>query len=256
MKKVPVVFAFLIVAFSGFVSAGPVEGLRQLTDGLRGVIVVLIQFISGTIFDINSFNEFLFAKILLFSMILLIVYTVIKKNSIFGGIGNKPIQWIISASVSILAIRYLSDDFIRAILLQYGALAVGLTVFLPWAIYFFFLHQSGIGPFGRRLGWIVFATAFFALWSFRHNDIGNASSIYWVAIGFVAVSMMFDKSIHKYFGMSGFRKIHGRINKRIEWDIEDRIAKLGTMLKDGIIKPDDYRIEISDLKKRLNELNK
>ncbi|MFH1522138.1 MAG: hypothetical protein ABIF18_04230, partial [archaeon] len=188
MKKNSSMFAFLIVVFSSLATAGPVEGLEQLAGGLKDVIVVLIQFISDTIFNINSFDELLFAKILLFSIVLLVVYTVIKENTIFGGTKNKPVQWIISSAIAILSIRYLSDDFIQAILLQYGTLAVGITVFLPLMIYFFFIHQSGIGPFGRRVGWIVFAASFFALWSLR-DDLGNANWIYWIAILFVVISI-------------------------------------------------------------------
>jgi len=188
------------------VRAGPVEGVQQLLSGLGDVLVILIQFISDTILDINSFDEFLFAKILLFSIILIVTYTVIKQNTLFGGKKNKPIQWIISSAVSILAIRYLPDEFIQAILLQYSALAVGITVFLPLMIYFFFLHQAGFGPAGRKLGWMVFAASFLALWSFRYSELGDANWIYWIGIAFILLALLFDKSIHEYFGMSSIRK--------------------------------------------------
>ena len=218
MKRNEGVLAFLTIVFSSLVTAGPVQGVEQLTEGLREVIVIIIRFMGDTILDINSFDEFLFAKLLLFTLVLIITYTVIKQNIIFGGNKNKPIQWIISSAVSILAIRYLPDNFIQAILLQYGALAVGITVFLPLMIYFFFIHQSGIGPFGRRAGWIVFAISFFALWSFRYDDLGNANWIYWIAIGFIIVSIIFDKSIHSYFGLSSIRKI--RTERKIERRVE------------------------------------
>ena len=218
MKRNSSILTLLTIFLSSLVTAGPVRGIEQLTEGLKEVIIILIQFISDTILNINSFDEFLFAKILLFSIILLVVYTVIKENGIFGGTRNKPIQWIISSAVSILAIRYLPDNFIEAILLQYGALAVGLTVFLPLMIYFFFIHQSGIGPFGRRIGWIVFAASFFALWNFRHEDLGSANWIYWIAILFILIAILFDKSIHSYLGLSSIRKARatGKVKRRIE----------------------------------------
>jgi len=193
MKKQGGIIIFLMIIFSAIVSAGPVEGLQQLTEGLREMIVVIIQFFGSTILDINSFNEFLFAKILLFTLILLVVYTVIKENKLLGGRRNKPIHWIISVSISILAVKYLPDGFIQAILIQYGALAIGITVFLPLIIYFFFIHQSKIGPFGRRIAWIVFATAFFALWSFRSADISGANWIYGIGTVFILISIIFDK---------------------------------------------------------------
>lgn len=197
------------------VRAGPIQGVYQLTDGLREVIRILIQFISETILQIDSFDEFLFAKLLLFTLILLVVYTVISKNTLFGGRKNGPIQWIISSAVAILSIRYLPNEFIQAILLQYGAFAVGITVFLPLIIYFTFIHQSGVGPFGRKIAWLVYIIGFFALWSIRWKDMGSANWIYWIAIGFIIIAMIFDKSIHEYMGWIPIRKIEKQNKARI-----------------------------------------
>lgn len=217
MKTKTSILSLLVIFFSSLVTAGPVQGVEQLTNGLKEVIIILIQFISDTILNINSFDELLFAKILLFSIILLVVYTVIKENTIFGGRKNKPIQWIISSAVSILAIRYLPDNFVEAILLQYSTLAIAITIFLPLMVYFFFIHQSDIGPFGRRAGWILYAIVFFTMWSFK-DDLGNANWIYWAGTLFIIISILFDKSIHRYFGFSSIRKAEktGKIQRRAE----------------------------------------
>ena len=255
MKKNSGIFAFLTIMFSSLVTAGPVEGLQQLLGGLGELIVILIQFISNTILDINSFDEFLFAKILLFTLILTIVYTVIKQNHILGGERNKPVVWIISVSIAILSIRYLSDEFIEAILLQYGALAIGITVFLPLAIYFFFLHQSGIGPFGRRAGWIVFATAFFALWSFRYEEVGSANVIYWIGIGFIIISMIFDKSIHRYFSFADFRKFKVRHRSKMKRNLMRDLKILDEDLANGIIQKTTYDRETREIQDKINDLS-
>jgi len=155
------IFVLLLISMFSLVLAGPVQGAQQLLSGFGQIIIIIIKFISDTILSVNTIDQFLFVKILLFLIILLVVFTVIKKNAMFGGKKNKAINWIISLSVATLATKYLPNEIVQAILLQYGALAVGITVFLPLAIYFFFIHQSGIGPFGRRAGWLVFATSFF-----------------------------------------------------------------------------------------------
>ncbi len=191
----PIVYFLSQISFA---SAGPVQGVYQLTDGLSEIIRILIRFISETIFQIDSFDEFLFAKILLFALILLVVYTVISKNTIFGGRKNNPIQWIISSAISILSIRYLPDNFIQAILLQYNTLGVALTVFLPLIIYFFFIHQSGLGPYGRKVGWLVYIISFFSLWLIREDDLGEANIIYWIAIALVILFIIADKTINKH----------------------------------------------------------
>jgi len=199
------------------VRAGPVQGVYQLTDGLYEIIYIITQFVRDVI-NINGFDEFLFAKILLFTIILLVVYTVVRQNSIFGGEKNKAVQWIISSAVSILAIAYIPNEFVQAILLQYSALGVALTIFLPLIIYFFFIHQSGVGKFGRRVGWAVYILAFFSLWSFKWKDLGEANWIYWIAIGFMTICLIFDTSIHKYLGFSKIRKARraNKLERRIE----------------------------------------
>ena len=201
-KSIP---ALLAVFLSSLVSAGPVEGVEQLLIGLGEIIILLIQFISDTIFNINSFDEFLFAKILLFTIILLIVYTVIKKNPILGD--NKAIHWIISISISVLSIRFIPDNFIQAILLQYSTLGVGLTIFLPFAIFFFFVHQSGFGPFGRKVGWAIYGSSFISMWAFVYKDIGDASYLYGIGIALIFISFIFDKYIHAQFGLSEWRNV-------------------------------------------------
>jgi hypothetical protein len=253
MKRVTLITS-LTIFLTSLVSAGPVQGLYQLTDGLREVIRILIQFIGNTIFEINAFDEYLFAKLLLFTLILLVVYTVISKNSIFGGVtGNKTIQWIISIAVSILAIRYLPDNFIQAILLQYGTLAVGITVFLPLIIYFFFVQQSGIGPFGRKVAWLVYLVGFFALWSIRRDDLGEANWIYWIAIAFVLISLLFDKRIHRYFGLSSARKIMRMTKEKQHRHWKRELLQLEEDYRNGVIEKQQYDIERPILEKRIRD---
>lgn len=201
--------AFLTIFLASLVSAGPVEGVSQLLTGLGQIIIILIRFISDIILDIDSIDEFLFAKILLFTITLLVVYTVVKKNPILGD--NKSIHWIVSISISILSIRFIPDDFIQAILLQYSTLGIGLTIFLPFAIFFFFVHQSGFGPFGRQVGWAVYASSFIAMWAFVYNDIGEASYLYGIGIALITISFLFDKYIHAQFGLSEWRNIRAGI---------------------------------------------
>lgn len=218
-KSVP---TLLTIFMTSIVSAGPVEGVEQLLRGFGQVILLIIQFLSDTILNINSFDEFLFAKILLFMIILLVVYTVIKKNTIFKGDKNKPIQWIISISIALLSIRYLSDEFLEVILLQYGTLAIGIGMFIPLMIFFFFIHQSELGPFGRKMGWIVYSTSFIALWAFRYDEIGEANMLYWIGLSIVLFLMLFDSSIHRYFGMSSIRKMwkDNKVRARVSAQVE------------------------------------
>jgi hypothetical protein len=256
MKKNLGVFAFLTILSAAFVSAGPTDGVRQLLGGLKDVVIIIIQFLTDIILDINSFDEFLFAKIILFTIILLVVYTVIKQNKVLGGTKNKTIQWIVASAISILAVRFLPDTFIQAILLQYGALAVGITVFLPLLIFFFFIHQSNVGPFGRRAGWVVFAASFFALWSFRYQDLGEANMVYWIAIGFIIISLLFDKKIHEYFGLSSIRAARRSGRSRRSAIAQEDLEKLEERNSKGWYREKEYEREkerlLKIIKKEIN----
>jgi len=251
MKKNLGVFAFLTILSAAFVSAGPTDGVRQLLNGLKEVVIIIIQFATDIILDINTFDEFLFAKLILFTIILLVVFTVIKQNKVLGGNKNKTIQWIVSISVSVLAVRFLPDEFVQAILLQYGALAVGITVFLPLLIFFFFLHQSNIGAVGRRAGWMIFAASFFAIWSFRYQDLGDANMIYWIAIGFIIISLIFDRSIHKYFGLSDFRKARTGHKSKMGRQVMRDLHRLDEDLANELIEQPEYDRVAASLKEKI-----
>ncbi len=220
-KSIP---ALLTILLSSLVNAGPIEGVQQLLGGLGEVIVLIISFISDTILDINSFDEFLFAKLLLFTIILLIVYTVISKNHILGD--NKSINWIVTSAISILSIRFIPDEFIKAILLQYSTLGAGITIFLPLALFLFFIHQSGFGPWGRKLGWIIYASSFVSMWAFVYKDIGDASYLYGIGLILISMSFFFDRYIHAQFGLSEYRKIKTKIKDDARVKAMDDLVKL------------------------------
>ncbi len=215
MKSKGGILTFLTIILSSLVSAGPVEGVEQVTRGAREIIIIIIEFISNIFFDLDSFDEFLFAKLLILLIIFFITYTVIKQNKLFSS--DKNINIIIASAISILSVRYLPSNFVQAILMQYNVFAVAATTFLPFFIFFFFLHKSQIGTFGRRAGWVLYGASFIAMWTFIHEDIGIANYIYWVGIAFVIISLLFDKTIHTYFGISSIKKIMNdtKIERRV-----------------------------------------
>ena len=188
---------YYLLGLIPLVRAGPVEGVERLTEGAREMITIIIQFLSDVLFDIESFDEFLFAKILLFLLIFFVVYTVLNRNEIFGR--DKKITIIITSAISILAIRYLPTEFVQVILLQYSTFAVAITTLLPLMIFFFFQHQSGFGHRGRQIGWILYGAALIGITGMRYPDLGNASYIYYAGIIAVIVSVLLDSPIHAQF---------------------------------------------------------
>jgi len=198
------------------VSAGPVDGLRQLLEGTGSVITVLIQFIADTIFRINSFDEFLFAKLLFFVIIFLVTYEVIQKNSLIST--NKKINKIIATTISILAIRYMPDnEFVNGILIPYTTLGTALTTLLPFAVYFLFVFNSIKGQIFRRVAWVIYLTIFLGIWTMRADEIGDTIGlIYGIAAIAIAASIVFDRQISKIWGLREINRfLTGADQKRI-----------------------------------------
>lgn len=183
--------------------------------------------IFAPIFGVSTFDEFLFAKILLFFLLFAIIFMVLKRITIFEG--NITIISVVAVIVSLFAVRFIKEnEFINAILLPYGTLGVSISIFLPLLIFFYFLHDSEIGGFGRRAAWFIYGAVFLVLWVTRpYDSLGAANWIYILGLGFVIISFIFDRSIHRYFTRSGYEEAAEEVRQRaIAEDIEQlRLAE-------------------------------
>lgn len=241
-----------------FASAGPIQGVYQLTEGLREIIYILTRFITDAIFEINTFDEYLFARIILFTIILLIVYTVLKKSSLLGEKG--PIIWIISSAISILSIRFIPRELLEFALFQYGTLGAAIAIFFPFIIFLFFLHKSDIGPMPRRIGWIFFGGSYIAIWAFRQGAIsGIEEYLYWAGILAIAIAYFFDGQIHAKFGALERQTARREHDARRYTSIQRRINELEEdSSREGT--PENVRKlnnkTIKRLRKELIEINK
>lgn len=248
---------FLLTALTTLLSISLVMSQNFYTQYLESTIRgtgEAFGSVFGPIFGVSVFSEFLFAKILLFFLLFAIVFMALKRISLFEN--NNAVHMIVSVIVPILAVRYMGpDEMIRAILLPYGGLGAAITIFLPLIIFFFFLHSSEIGGFGRRAGWFIYGSVFLVLWGSREvSDLGVANWIYILGVGFIIISLIFDKSIHRYFlgweadqaGMGG--KNMARIS------IKKQMGEVREAWKNGHIGKGEYDSAMKDLKKRYKNI--
>jgi hypothetical protein len=217
----------LLLALIPFASAGLVDGLETLGDGIGQAIVVIFEFITDLILDINQIDEYLFAKIIFLVLIYLVVYTTTKKSQFFGT--DENIVRIIAAAISILAVRFIPDNLIEVVFLQYSALGVGIGTAIPFIIMLFFLHQSNIGPLPRKIGWIFYGISYVAIFSYSYTNLeGIADYIYWAGIIGIIIAFFFDKQIHAAFGdvnlKSANREFEVRRLTRFRNELRDAIA--------------------------------
>ncbi|MFH0808360.1 MAG: hypothetical protein V1888_01970 [archaeon] len=228
-KSIP---TFLTIFLVSLVSAGPVDGVQQLLSGLGEVIVIIIQFVLDTILNINSFDEFLFAKLIFFILIFLVIYVTIKKNDFFGG--NESIVKIITAAISILSVRFIPNEFIQVIFLQYSTLGAAIGMFIPFIIILFFLHQSNFGPLPRKIGWFVYGVSYVAIFSYTYVDLtGMAGYIYWTGIIGIVIAFFFDRQIHAAFGDAELRKAKYGVESRRYATLKSKIEEIDHQLSIG-----------------------
>jgi hypothetical protein len=200
LKILGLTVLFLLIA-PAFVSAGPAEFIsdviRGATDAARSVFRPLFDLIVG---GEGLANDIFYAKSLFLILLFVVIFAVVRKIPMFER--NKAISIIVAAIVSIFAVRFmLVDDFVEGVLLPYGTLGVAITIFIPFMIYFYFLHISGITGFVRRGAWVLYGIVFFVFWVSRWNSIASeANTIYILIVLAIILAFIFDKGIHRYFG--------------------------------------------------------
>jgi len=247
-KRFVILSIFIFLLSLSLVSAvDPVSGVGDLLNEAKRLVVIFINFATDILFNVNQIEDFLFAKILVSLLIFMIVYTVLKRNNILTH--DNKIHIVIALAVTFLAVRFIPDsEFMNAILLPYGVLGISLTVLLPFIIYFFFVHQSNIGPFGRRVAWVLFGIIFLVIWAMRRAELSDIGEyIYWAGIGFVLISLIFDKSIHRYFGYADFRRIARTGRERRKRQILRDIHQLNQDRDNKVINEDQYQRELKEL---------
>ena len=228
-KSIP---TFLTILLSSLATAGPVQGTEQLLSGLTEVITVIIQFTLETILEINSFDEFLFAKLIFFILIFLIIYVTIKKNDFFGD--NETIIKIITAAISILSVRFIPDELVQVLFLQYGALGAAIGMLIPFVIILFFLHQSNFGPLPRKIGWITYGISYISIFAYSYPEItGIASYVYWTGIIGIIIAFFFDRQVHAAFGDIELRKAKYNVESRRYATINKKIEDMDKQLSTG-----------------------
>ena len=206
MKKRWFVLMLLsIVIIASLVSALDASDLsyagNQIIEWIQNIFGPFFQVLLG----LDTIDKYFFARILLLILLFVIILTVLKRITLFKK--YPAVYVIISVIVSILATRYISEiELVSLILLPYGALGISMTVFLPFFIYGFFIHESGLGTVGRRVGWILFAAVFFALWIARYKEMGAYNWIYWIGIAGVLIALFLDGTVHRYFEMGKYKQ--------------------------------------------------
>ena len=252
-KKLVLFFNVLFFGSLEFVSAQGFGDFKSISNQVVSNVKDILTPLFESLLNTSSYDDFFFAKILLLLLLFVIVSAVVKKVPIFEK--TKGMGTLVAAVVSILSVRFISSEgFIAGILLPYGTLGIAITTLLPFFVFFYFIHNSGTGSFGRRISWVLYGIIFVSVWLTRPaGQISDASSwIYFWGIVAVAISLIFDKNIHGYFGMFEDQRARKARTDRL---IADTEAKLNNLY--NIVDPSDSVIRTIDhLENRLRRLGR
>jgi hypothetical protein len=196
-----------------FLEQGANRLVNIVSSSIGPIFDALLGEYTGNHTDLSD-GEFLFMRILLLIIVFIVIQSVVKTLPTFKD--NQKIVFIISAAVSIMAVRYMSkSDFIIGILLPYGALGVAITTILPFIIFFWFLHSANVHGFGRKIGWLLFAIVLLALWIPKYSQLSEITNyVYIGCFAAVALAFFFDRSIHRYFSLHEMGHFFAKANQR------------------------------------------
>ena len=218
-----------------------ISAQNEIIDDTYDTLGEAFSSILGPLFDVEEFDDFLFVKAMIFILLFAVIFMSLKQIKIFKR--STPIRSIVAIIIAILAVRYLKEEgIITAILLPYGALGGSIIIFLPLIIYFFFVHTSIEGGFGRRAAWFIYAVILILLWG-TQDAMGSANWIYYAGLGFVLVNLFMDKSIHRYFAMGKIEKAKSNVNKSAIVKLTDELAKAKMYGLDSIAKDLEDRLD-------------
>jgi hypothetical protein len=226
--------------------------VTRVIDSALGMLSPVLEKIMG---DYTT-SEFFFHKILLLVLLIIITKNILDRTPI--GEGNKKVSLIVSLIVSILAIRFINENsFFEAIFIQYGVLGIAITTILPMVIFFYFIHNTKVGTFGRKVFWTLYATTMTGIWIVKSSEIPEVANwIYGITLLASIVFIFFDSSIHSYFGLSDFKKFERHSNKKRIREAKEELDKIEEHFQKRRMTFAEYKKEKKELEDYIKELSK
>jgi hypothetical protein len=242
--------SILFLPFTSAASFSFENSRYQVTQAIEAVLGFLSPLFENIIGDYST-SEFFFHKILLLILLVIICKYVLEKTPLGE---NKKVSFLISAIISILSIRFINEnDLFEAIFIQYGALGIAISTILPMVIFFYFVHNTKVGTYGRKMFWTLYVIIMGAIWLIKSSQIPEVANwIYALSMIAAVIFILFDRSIHSYFGLSEFKAFQKQSNKKRILEVKEEMDKLEDHFHKRRISWYDYIAE----KKRLEALIK
>jgi len=228
------------------------DNVAKVLDSMLGILAPFLEAVIG---DYSS-SEFFFSKVLLLILLTIIIAKVLEKTPI--GEGRKNVSLIISIIISILSIRFINQNALfEAIFIQYGALGIAITTILPMVIFFYFVHNTNVGSYGRKVFWALYAITIGAIWISKASEIPEVANWIYGLTFLAAIGFIFaDKTIHSYFGLTDFKKFEKSSNKKRIREAKEELDGIDEHFRMRRMSFREYKEEKKALENYIKELSK
>ncbi len=223
---------------------------KGIDDATRFVAPVFEKIIG----DYSS-SEFFFHKVLLLILLAIICKFVLDKTHLFES--NKKVNIILALIISTLSIRFINENnFFETLFIQYGVLGITITSILPMVILFYFIHNTQVGTYGRKMFWTIYAVTLTGIWISKSQNIPEIGHwIYGTIVAFAIIFIFMDKTIHSYFGLSHMKVFMKKSNREGILRAKERLEKLRERRERGIINEYEYRQGVKEEEKIIKEFS-
>ncbi len=152
---------------------------------------------SALLGSVNSGGD-LFAKVLIFLLVLLIVVAVLDTVELFSN--NIWLQYGIGVIISILGVRFLPNDMIQAIAFPSSVFVATIAIGLPFVLFGVALYKIIDNTYIRRAGWTLFIVVLIVLWVY--NSDKEFFFIYPLFLIGCIIAFWFDGTLKRWFSVA------------------------------------------------------
>jgi hypothetical protein len=259
MKRV-ISLGFLVLISLSFVSAyygggwysDPIYGFgRGMEQLIEFTEVTLGPFFSVVL---GGYGDLLFERVLFLFIVLAVVYVISSKMDVFKD--NKLVIWTVTLAISLLSVRFLTDELIQTMILPYNILGVSISAILPLIIYFTFVESFSDSATLRKTLWLFFMVVFIGIWGSRYDELGDLSWIYFFTAVAALIFLLADGTIRRAIENQQLKQLGYEKRQQYIADLHDQLDKLHEQVGKNHITVAYFNSRKKDIEKQLKDYMK
>lgn len=166
---------FVLLGLTGFVAAQTSESAgRNLGTVFAEIASGIGDFVIAFLEGINVNGSANLSLILLGLLLWIVLYSVVEE--VFANrdhLGWNLTAIVVSLIMTFLSLRFIPDDFVEVIVLQYGVLGTTILTVIPFVIMMYFTVAVSKSLIISRIVWGTYVIYYFAIFSYKIAEVGE-----------------------------------------------------------------------------------